>query len=108
VSSPLTQPALTSVQIIRRYVVAVLSVLFALLIARWPVFHLEYAPVSLFFCAVMVSAWFGGIGPGSLATILSSVALYYSFLPPVDSFAAKPGQLARLIVFVLSSCLLVR
>jgi hypothetical protein len=29
--------------------------------------HLEAAPVSLFLCAVMLSAWFGGVGPGLLA-----------------------------------------
>ena len=104
-SSPLLQSAVTTVQIIRGYVVAVLSVFFALLVAHWPVIHLESAPVSLFFCAVMVSAWVGGAGPGSLAAILSSVAFYYSFLPPVDSFAAKPGQLARFIVFILSAVL---
>src|ERR1700676_3579057 len=92
-------------QIIRRYVIAVLSVLFALLIAHWPVIHLESAPASLLFCAVMVSAWFGGAGPGSLATVLASIAFYYSFLPSVDTFAAKPGQLARFIVFVLSAVL---
>ena len=103
-SSPLPQSVAT-VQIIRRYVVAVLSVLFALLIAHWPGIHLESAPVSLFFCAVIVSAWFGGAGPGSLATVLSSLAFYYSFLPPVDSFAEKPGQLARFIVFMLSAVL---
>jgi PAS domain-containing protein len=104
VSRPLPQPVAT-VQIIRGYVLAVLSVLFAVLIAHWPVIHLESAPVSLFFCAVMVSAWVGGAGPGSLATILSSVAFYYSFLPPVDSFAAKPGQVARFSVFTLSAVL---
>jgi len=90
---------------IRGYVIAVVSVGAALLIAHWPVIHLEYAPVSLLFCAIIVSAWFGGTGPGSLATILSSIAFYYSFLPPVDSFAAKPGQLARFVVFVLSAVL---
>jgi DNA-binding NtrC family response regulator len=90
---------------IRGYVIAIVSVGAALLIAHWPVIHLEYAPVSLLFCAIILSAWFGGTGPGSLATILSSIAFYYSFLPPVDSFAAKPGQLARFIVFVLSAVL---
>lgn len=104
-SSPLPQSAATTMQIIRGYVVAVLSVVFALLVAHWPVIHLESAPVSLFFCAVMVSAWFGGAGPGSLATLLSSIAFYYSFLPPVDSLAPKPGQLARFVVFILSSVL---
>ena len=102
--SPLPQSAAT-VQIVRGYVVAVLSVSSALLIAHWPVIHLESAPVSLFFCAVMLSAWFGGTGPGILAAILSCVAFYYSFLPPLDSFAAKPGQLARFVVFILSAVL---
>lgn len=92
-------------KIIRGYVFAVLSVSFALLIARWPPIHLESAPASLLFCAVMVSAWLGGIGPGSLATVLSSLSFYYSFLPPVDSLAAKPDQLARFVVFVLSAVL---
>jgi len=104
VSSPPPQSA-AMVKNIRGYVIAVLSVMFALLIAHWPVIHLESAPVSLFFCAVIVSAWFGGAGPGSLATILSGVAFYYSFLPPVDTFASKPGQLLRFVVFILSAVL---
>ena len=53
----------------------------------------------------MLSAWSGGTGPGSLATVLASLAFYYSFLPPVDSFGAKPGQLARFTFFVLSALL---
>jgi transcriptional regulator with PAS, ATPase and Fis domain len=53
----------------------------------------------------MVSAWLGGAGPGILATVLSCLAFYYSFLPPADSFAAKPGQLARFFVFILSTVL---
>jgi transcriptional regulator with PAS, ATPase and Fis domain len=92
-------------QSIRGYAIALLSVALALLIARWPVIHLESAPVSLLFCAVMVSAWLGDAGPGSLATVLSCVAFYYSFLPPADSFAAKPGQLARFAVFMFSTVL---
>lgn len=89
----------------RGYAIAVLSVGVALLISRWPLLHLEMAPVSLFLCAVMVSSWFGGAGPGCLAVGLSSLGFYYSFLPPADSFAAKPEQMARFIVFVASSVL---
>ena len=92
-------------QAIRRYAIAVLAVCAALLISRWPLLHLEMAPVSLFLCAVMVSAWFGGAGPGSMAIVLSSLGFYYSFLPPADSFAAKPEQMARFIVFAASSLL---
>ena len=90
---------------IRGYLIAVLSVGTALLIAHWPVIHLESAPVSLFFCAVIVSAWLGGAGPGIAATVLSSLGFYYSFLPPADSFVAKPAQMARFLVFVLSAVL---
>jgi transcriptional regulator with PAS, ATPase and Fis domain len=87
------------------YAIAVFSVFVAMLVAHWPVIHLEYAPVSLFFCAIIVSAWSGGAGPGLAAVVLSSVGFYYSFLPPEDSFGAKPGQTARFVVFVLSAFL---
>jgi transcriptional regulator with PAS, ATPase and Fis domain len=88
---------------IRGYAIAVLSVGAALLISRWPLFHLESAPVSLFLCAVMLSAWFGGAGPGLLSVLLSALGFYYSFLPPLDTFAAKPDQGARFLVFLVSS-----
>jgi formate hydrogenlyase transcriptional activator len=87
------------------YALALLSVFVAVLVAHWPVIHLEYAPVSLLFCAIIVSAWSGGAGPGFAAVALSSVGFYYSFLPPEDFFGAKPGQMARFVVFVLSALL---
>ena len=90
---------------IHAYAIAALSVFVALLIAHWPPLHLESAPVSLFLCAVIVSAWFGGAGPGCLAIGLSSVGFYYSFLPPLDSFVAKPGQTERFVVFMFSALL---
>jgi transcriptional regulator with PAS, ATPase and Fis domain len=88
---------------IRGYAIAVLSVCAALLFSRLPLFHLESAPVSLFLCAVMLSAWFGGAGPGLLSLLLSALGFYYSFLPPIDTFAAKPNQGARFLVFLVSS-----
>jgi hypothetical protein len=51
-----------------------------LIIARWPELHLQAAPVSLFLCASMFSAWFGGARPGLLATALSVLAFYWYFL----------------------------
>ena len=88
---------------VRGYGIAVLSVGAALLISHWPFLHLEYAPVSLFLCAVMLSAWSGGAGPGLLSVFLSALGFYYSFLPPTDSFAVKADQGARFVVFVVSS-----
>jgi DNA-binding NtrC family response regulator/PAS domain-containing protein len=100
-----SNPHSAATQIVRAYAVAVLSVFLALFIAHWPLIHLEAAPVSLLFCAVIVSAWFGGAGPGCLAIVLSSLGFYYGFLPPLDSFAAKPGQIARFVVYMVSAVL---
>ncbi len=85
------------------YGIAVLSVTAALVISRWPVLHLQDAPVSLFLCAVILSAWFGGAGPGLLATAVSAFAFYYYFLPPIYSLDAKPGEIPRLLVFTVSA-----
>ncbi len=85
------------------YGIAVLSVTAALVISRWPALHLQYAPVSLFLCAVILSAWFGGAGPGLLATAVSAFAFYYYFLPPIYSLDAKPGEIPRLLVFTVSA-----
>src|SRR6266850_1541001 len=85
------------------YGIAVLSVTAALIISRWPALRLQDAPVSLFLCAVMLSAWFGGAGPGLLATALSAFAFYYYFLPPIYSLDAKPGEIPRLLVFTVSA-----
>jgi len=85
------------------YGIAALSVTTAFLLSHWSLLHLEAAPVSLFLCAVMFSAWLGGVGPGLLATVLSAVAFYYSFLSPLNSLAAKPVEMPRFFVFVLSA-----
>jgi len=85
------------------YGLAAVSVAAALIISRSPVLHLQDAPVSLFLCAVILSAWFGGLGPGVLATALSTLAFFYCFLPPIYSLDAKPEQIPRLVVFILSA-----
>jgi C4-dicarboxylate-specific signal transduction histidine kinase len=85
------------------YGIAVLSVTGALIISRSQALHLESAPVSLFLCAVMLSSWFGGAGPGLLAITLSSFAFYYYFLDPMYSLAAKPEEIPRFVAFTVSA-----
>jgi C4-dicarboxylate-specific signal transduction histidine kinase len=85
------------------YGIAVLSVAVALIISRWPALHLQDAPVSLFLCAVILSARFGGVGPGLLATALSALAFYYYFLPPTYSLGPKAGEIPRLVIFMVST-----
>jgi PAS domain S-box-containing protein len=89
--------------LIWRYGIAVLAVTAALIISRLPPLHLQTAPVSLFLCAVMVSAWLGGLGPGLLATALATLAFDYYFLEPLYSFALKSEELPRTVIFVLST-----
>jgi signal transduction histidine kinase len=89
--------------VIWRYGIAVLSVVAALVISRWPAFHLETAPASLFLCAVMISAWLGGVGPGSLATVLSCLAFNYYFLEPLYSFAVTSKEIPRFVIFAVSA-----
>src|ERR1700733_11445351 len=83
--------------------IAVVSVAAALIISRWPTLHLQDAPVSLFLCAVIVSAWFGGFWPGLSAASLSALAFYYYFLPPMYSLHPKSEQIPRFAIFVVSA-----
>jgi K+-sensing histidine kinase KdpD len=99
-SNPFLWPKLPAIW---GYAFAVLSVAAALTISQWPALHLQDAPVSLLLCAVILSAWFGGIWPGVLATGLSSLIFYYFFLPPVHSLIAKPEQIPRLVIFIVSA-----
>jgi PAS domain S-box-containing protein len=86
--------------------VAILSVAVAVMLAWWValIFHAA-APVSLFLCAVIFSAWIGGMRTGLIAVALSALALgeFDSFF--VSSTSSAPGQLAespRILLYVLS------
>ncbi|UBF30579.1 DUF4118 domain-containing protein (plasmid) [Kovacikia minuta CCNUW1] len=67
---------------------------------------IQPTPTTLFFVAVMISAWYGGLGPGMVATVLSTLAIDYCFIEPVHSLHNnEPGTLLRLGVFVLAALL---
>jgi len=89
--------------VIWSYGIAVLLVIAVAIISLWPSFHLQTAPASLFLCAILFGAWFGGAGPGLLATAISATVFYYYFLPPVYTFAAKPEEIPRFIVFFVAA-----
>ena len=57
-------------------------------------------PYITFFPAVMFAAWFGGLGPGILATILSLGAALYWAIPPTRFALESPADLVGAIVFV--------
>jgi PAS domain S-box-containing protein len=93
--------------VILSYVAAVLSVIAALIIALLLDIHMAAAPASLFLCAVMFSAWFGGVGPGLLTMVLSFLAFIYFFLTPSYSLTVEINQMPRFLIFVLASAFVV-
>jgi K+-sensing histidine kinase KdpD len=62
------------------YTVAVLSVASALLLTLLLHPMLNQTIFLLFFAAVAISAWYGGIKSGLVATALCSLAINYFFL----------------------------
>jgi Domain of unknown function (DUF4118) len=61
--------------------------------------------MPLFSRAVILSAWFGGMGSGPLALVLSSLALEYSLLEPLKGFAIGLSDLLYLLAFALLALL---
>ena len=60
----------------------------------------------LFFAAVLFSAWYGGMGPGLLATFLSGIATAYLLTSSLAfSLSALGDHLLRLVVFTVVSIL---
>src|SRR6266851_5344533 len=51
----------------------------------------------------MFTAWFGGVGPGLLATALSALAFNYYFLPPMHSLSPKTAEIPRIVIFTVSA-----
>src|SRR5258706_3022597 len=84
------------------YAVGFLSVAAALLVARLQ-FNLQAAPVSLFLCAIMFSAWVGGLRAGVLAAVLSLLSFKYYFVTPFHSLALEATEIPRLVVFTLAA-----
>jgi PAS domain S-box-containing protein len=69
--------------------------------------YLDPTPTPLFFAAVMLSAWYGGLGPGLLATALSTLAIHYFLVEPVYSFSiSNLATLAGLSVFIMTAILI--
>jgi PAS domain S-box-containing protein len=92
---------------VQRYGVAVLAVVLAmglmLLLSSWVA--MTQSPFLMFFGAVMVSAWYGGIRAGLLATFLSTLLSAYFFIHPIYSLVSPLSEIIRLSLFVLEGIL---
>lgn len=95
-----------------RYGIAVLAVALALLLKLLlePVIVQE-TPFLLVFAAVIISAWYGGLGPGLLATVVAGLATDYFFLPPINAFSVNVfsglgGEAIPLVLYMLEGLLI--
>src|SRR6266699_3764265 len=87
-----------STAFVLRYGLAVLSVAAALSITQLLRAYFETTPNSLFFCAFVISSWFGGLGPGLLAGLLSVGVIDY-----FHTLGVNAEDVPRLAVFLVSA-----
>ncbi|EHC17967.1 DUF4118 domain-containing protein [Fischerella thermalis] len=94
-----------------RYSIAVLTVAIALLgklLLNYWSGQLRETPFLLFFAAIMATSYYGGVGPGILAVVLSSFLGGYFFLTPAKSlFSSDPWANLQLVIFLVEGLFLV-
>ena len=93
---------------IAQYAFAVVAVAVAAVLrfALTPVLG-EGVGFILFYPAVFLCAWYGGLWSGLLSVALSALVAWFVFVPPFFSFAfPDPATAAQLIVFILASALI--
>lgn len=62
---------------------------------------LDATPLLL--AAIGVTTWFGGVGPGLLATLLATFVVDYYFIEPIYTWTVAPKDMPTLIMFALSA-----
>jgi signal transduction histidine kinase len=88
-----------------RYATALLVVAVAAVCTHWLRNFGDRGISPLFFAAVLVSAWVGGLGPGLIATTLSGIATAYLLFPHNNSIGAAQDILLRVLVFIVVALL---
>jgi signal transduction histidine kinase len=86
-----------------KYGIAAVAVTLALLITQS--LQPTVFPTPLFFAAIVVSTWFGGIGPGIFAVVFATLLLDYYFVSATRTFAVHPAALLYLAQFSLPALL---
>ena len=57
----------------------------------------------LFYIAIIISGWFGGMGPGLLSVVLSTLAIGYYFAPGHQTPISNPDSRPFFVLFLLSA-----
>jgi diguanylate cyclase (GGDEF)-like protein len=67
---------------------------------------MEHSIFFLFVAAVAVSAMYGGLGPGLVATLLSALAINFFFLPPYTTLLSSAEDTLRLSIFLATGLII--
>ncbi|MEH2233625.1 MAG: PAS domain S-box protein [Nostoc sp.] len=86
-------------------VVLIVALTLVLMLMLDPWLNMSGTPFLLFFSAVMLSAWYGGLKSGLLATSLSALLSNYFFLPPAYELSFDLSNSARIGLFALQGLL---
>ncbi len=87
-----------------RYLIAIALVALAWMIT-FGLRHLIDAPsfqTPFFVCAIVLSSWIGGAGPGVLATVLSIFTIEFAFTEPRYTFSFTLSDVPKFTVFLLA------
>ena len=89
-----------------RYAIAVLlvSAAFFTMLTLRDSFPATTFQTPLFFCSIVLSGWFAGLGPGILATLLSMLAIKFYFDGPPHNFVFPMSEIPGFAVFFLVGC----
>lgn len=86
---------------LERYSLAPLAVVAAMLLTMGLREEFRGTPNALFLCAIILSSWFGGFGPGLLASVTAILAIKYSMVSP-HTLAFKIDEIPRFTVFLVA------
>jgi PAS domain S-box-containing protein len=59
-------------------------------------------PICFFYTAILFALWFGELGPGLLATLLSALAVNYFLYVPYNRLSLGPADIFRTVFFCAS------
>src|ERR1700688_2333934 len=95
---------------VRRYALAVLAAIIALLLRRMltPLLGESY-PYHTLWAATVFCAWYCGLGPSILTALAGVVGIWYWFLPPVHSFELQDpkADISGMLGFLVFSGLII-
>ncbi|MDB6039679.1 MAG: sensor histidine kinase protein [Verrucomicrobiales bacterium] len=101
--TPTTSSRPSSGQPLLGYPRAIILVFLAWILTRALRSLFGSTPGSLFFCAVILTAWRYGLGPAVLASLLSSSAIVFFLQPPAVSPDEPRAEFMRFGVFLFAS-----